>query len=508
MTSENNKRIAKNTMFLYFRMLLVMGVSLYTSRIVLNTLGVEDYGIYNVVGGVVLLFSSINTTMATAIQRFMNYEMGKNNFRKLNLIFNISIIIHLGIAVLLFLLLEIIGVWFLNTKMNISSERMEAANWVLQFSIFSFLVTILSVPYNAAIIANEKMKAFAVISILEVSLKLLIVFSLNWVSFDKLKFYAVLMFLLSVILRLTYGIYAKKKFPECNFKWEWNKKICKEMSVFAGWNLIGVSSTLIRTQGVNIVLNIFYGVVVNAAMGIANQVKIAMENFTNNFLIALNPQITKSFAAGDTNYLFSLVFKGSRYAFFLLLFLTLPIILETEILLKIWLKTVPEYTVIFVRLILIVSIIESLSKTLIQSMFATGKIRRYQLIVGSITIMNLPLSLLFLYFEYPPSIVFIIAIFIAIISLFVRLFLLQGMINLKIQDFISNVLVTIFIVGIGSFLLPFIVYNLLETSYMRLLLLLFLCAVSTIGSIYFIGLSNNERAVVKEKVQNFLKLKI
>ena len=274
----------------------------------------------------------------------------------------------------------------LEHKMNISQERMNAANWVLQFSTFSFVATILSVPYNAAIIANEKMKAFAFISILEVSFKLLIVFSLSWFSFDKLKLYAVLMFLLSVLLRIVYGIYAKKNFKECRFQWKWDKNIFKEMTAFAGWNMIGVSSSILRTQGVNIVLNIFYGTFVNAAMGIANQVKSAIENFTNNFIVALNPQITKSFASGDKSYLMTLVFHGSKYAFYLLLFISLPIILEAEIILKLWLKTVPEYAVIFVRLTLVVSLIESLSKTLIQAMFATGKIRDYQLMVGSITL--------------------------------------------------------------------------------------------------------------------------
>lgn len=500
MPSSKSQRIAKNTLFLYFRMLITMLVSLYTSRIILNTLGVEDYGIYNVVGGVVMMFSIINGTMATAVQRFMNYEMGKKNEERLKTVFNISIVIHIGIALIVLILLESIGVWFLNNKMNISPKRMNAANWVLQFSTFSFVATILSVPYNAAIIANEKMKAFAFISILEVSFKLLIVFSLSWFSFDKLKLYAVLMFLLSVLLRIVYGIYAKKNFKECRFKWQWNKDIFKEMTAFAGWNMIGVSSTILRTQGVNIVLNIFYGTFVNAAMGIANQVKSAIENFTNNFIVALNPQITKSFASGDKSYLMTLVFHGSKYAFYLLLFISLPIILEAEIILKLWLKTVPEYAVIFVRLTLVVSLIESLSKTLIQAMFATGKIRDYQLMVGSITLLNLPLSLLFLYWGYPPQAVFIIAIIIAIISLFVRLTMLKTMINIQVKNFLYKVVINVIIISILSALIPTAILFSLEPGFKRLLLVTFTSILSTTLMIYIIGLTAKERNLINNKI--------
>ncbi len=485
---------------LYFRMILTMLVSLYTSRVVLNTLGVEDFGIYNVVGGIVMMFSIINGTMATAVQRFLNYEMGKNDEEQLRTVFNVSVVIHIGIALIVLILIESIGVWFLNNKMNISQERMNAANWVLQFSAFSFVATILSVPYNATIIANEKMKAFAFISIFEVSLKLLIVFSLNWFNFDKLKLYATLMFLLSVLLRVIYGIYAKKNFKECRFKWQWNKDIFKEMTAFAGWNMIGVSSTILRTQGVNIVLNIFYGTFVNAAMGIANQVKSAVENFTNNFIIALNPQITKSFASGNKNYFMTLVFNGSKYTFYLLLFISLPIILEADIILKLWLKIVPEYAVVFVRLILTCSLIESLSKTLIQAMFATGKIRDYQLVVGGVTLLNLPLSLLFLYWGYPPQIVFVIAIIIAIITLFIRIAMLKGMVDMQVKSFFHKVVIKTTIVLILSALIPTVMLLSLKPGFKRLLLITFTSLLSTALVIYFTGITAKERNLINNKI--------
>jgi O-antigen/teichoic acid export membrane protein len=487
-----------------------MAVSLYTSRVVLNVLGVSEFGIYNVVGGVVMMFSSLNTTMATAVQRFMNFEMGRKNFKGLNDIFNTSVIIHIFIAVIVFVLLETVGVWFLNTQMNIQPMRMEAANWVLQFSIFTFVVTILSVPYDAVIIANEHMQAFALISIIEVSLKLLIVFALGWFDFDKLKLYAVLTFAVSVVLRFIYSNYSKKHFAEAKFKWEWHKNLFKEMFSFAGWNMIGVSSTLIRTQGINIVLNIFFGTIVNAAMGIANQVKTAVDQFSNNFLMALNPQITKSYAAGDHVYLFKLVFNGSKYAFFLVFFLTLPIIIETEYILSLWLKTVPDYTVIFVRLVLFISIIESMSKTLIQTMFATGVIKRYQIIVGSVTIFNLPISILFLYLGFEPQITMLIGIFIALIALQVRLQMLKTMVSLPVSTYYKEVILVVFLVAIVAVVLPLIVVLNFKPDFLRFILNVLLSFISVLGSVYFIGLSRSERNVFKEKFKSIIveKLKI
>lgn len=487
-----------------------MAVSLYTSRVVLNVLGVSEFGIYNVVGGVVMMFSSLNTTMATAVQRFMNFEMGRKNFKGLNDIFNTSVIIHIFIAVIVFILLETVGVWFLNTQMNIQPMRMEAANWVLQFSIFTFVVTILSVPYDAVIIANEHMQAFALISIIEVSLKLLIVFALGWFDFDKLKLYAVLTFAVSVVLRFIYSNYSKKHFAEAKFKWEWHKNLFKEMFSFAGWNMIGVSSTLIRTQGINIVLNIFFGTIVNAAMGIANQVKTAVDQFSNNFLMALNPQITKSYAAGDHVYLFKLVFNGSKYAFFLVFFLTLPIIIETEYILSLWLKTVPDYTVIFVRLVLFISIIESMSKTLIQTMFATGVIKRYQIIVGSVTIFNLPISILFLYLGFEPQITMLIGMFIALIALQVRLQMLKTMVSLPVSTYYKEVILVVFLVAIVAVVLPLIVVLNFKPDFLRFVLNVLLSFISVLGSVYFIGLSRSERKVFKEKFKNIIveKLKI
>lgn len=488
-------------------MFITMGVSLFTSRVVLNTLGVEDFGIYNVVGGMVMMFSTVNTSMATAVQRFMNFEMGKKKPLKLNNIFNTSVLIHSGIAIVLFVLIELIGVWYLNNYMSIPNDRLDVANFVLQFSIITLMVNVISVPYNAVIIANERMSAFAVISIIEVSLQLIIVYLLLIFNADKLKVYSVLMFIVAVVIRVIYGTYAKRNFKECTFKWYWDKSLFKEMSSFAGWNLIGVSSTMLRTQGINLLLNFFFGVIINAATGIAFRVKSAIDSFAGSFMTAISPQITKSYAAKDYNYLMQLIFKGSKLSYYLLLFIFVPIFIETETILKLWLKIVPDYSVIFVRLLLIVSLIEVLSKTLIQAMFATGDIKKYQLVVGSVTLLNLPISLLFLYLNFTPEIVFIVAISIAFITLFVRLFMLKKMINILIKKFIVEVLFCVTIVTASSMILPFLLTRIYDPDYIRLLVNVFISLLSVFITVYIFGLNNMEKKQVKRVVYKVIKIR-
>ena len=317
-TSFNNRKIAKNTLLLYFRMLLTMAVSLYTSRIILNTLGVEDFGIYNVVGGVVAMFSIISGSLSAAISRFITYELGREGYDRLKVIFSSAVTIQVILAFLICILAEVGGVWFLNTQMNIPVERVVAANWVLQCSIFTFMINLISIPYNAAIIAHERMKAFAYVSILEVVLKLLVAFALYIVIFDKLKVYAVLLLIVALIIRFVYAYYCKRHFKECTYRFIYDKEVLREMAGFAGWNLIGSSAGVLKDQGVNIVINLFCGTTVNAARGIAVQVNNATQSFVRNFMTALNPQITKSYASSDSEYLMKLLYKGSRLSFYML----------------------------------------------------------------------------------------------------------------------------------------------------------------------------------------------
>ena len=321
-TSDNNKRIAKNTLLLYFRMLFLMVISLFTSRITLQTLGVDNFGIYNVVGGIVAMFSIMSGSLSNAISRYITFELGKGDKKILKKVFSTAVNVQIIMAVIIAVLIEIGGVWFLNYKMNIPAGRMVAANWVLQFSIISFAVNLISIPYNAAIIAHEKMSAFAYISIYEAVMKLVVVYLIVISPFDKLIVYSFLILLISLSLRLIYGIYCKRKFEECSYMFILDKPLLKKMSGFAGWNFLGAGSFLLMTQGVNMLLNMFFGVALNAARGIATQVENVVNQFTINFGTAINPQITKSYAKGDYDYMHKLVFAGSKYSFFLVVVTT------------------------------------------------------------------------------------------------------------------------------------------------------------------------------------------
>lgn len=319
-TSENNKRIAKNTLLLYVRMLFMMVVSLYTSRIVLNTLGVEDYGIYNVVGGIVTMFVFISNSMSSATQRYITFALGKGDKERLSTVFSTTLQIHTLIASVVVLLGETVGLWFLYDKMQIPAERMDAAFWVLQCSIVSTFVMIVSVPYNADIVAHEKMSAFAYISILEVLLKLAIVYLLVVFSFDKLILYAILVLAIQILIRFCYSIYCNRHFEETKYRRVWDKSLFKEMTGFAGWSMFGNMAGVLFGQGLNMLLNVFFGPVVNAARAVAMQVQGAIQQFVGNFQTALNPQITKTYSNGKMNEMHNLMFRSARFSFYLLFF--------------------------------------------------------------------------------------------------------------------------------------------------------------------------------------------
>lgn len=504
-TSENNKRIAKNTLLLYCRMLFLMAVSLYTSRVVLNALGVEDFGIYNVVGGIVAMFAVLSGSLSAAISRFITYELGKGNQENLNKIFSSAVTIQLGLAVIIILLAESIGVWFLNVKMNIPEERMEAANWVFQFSILTFAINLISVPYNASIIAHEKMSAFAYISILEAMGKLTIAYFIVISPIDKLIFYAILMCLIAFVIRLTYGNYCKRHFNECTYHFIWDKQLLKQMFGFAGWNFIGATSAVLRDQGGNVVINLFCGPTINAARGIAFQVNNAVNQFVINFMTALNPQITKSYAVGNKEYMMTLIFQGARLSFYMLLILSLPILLNTHYILELWLKTVPEHTSIFVQLVLIFTLSESLSQPLITAMQATGRIRNYQIIVGGLQLINLPISYILLRWGLFPEIVIIVAICISQCCLIARLIMLRRMINLSIKKYLKKVYLNTLLVTILAALIPSILTTNLEESIFNLFLSCFITFICILVTIYYIGCNNNEKNFIRNKVKIILK---
>ena len=502
---SNNKRIAKNTLLLYFRMLFMMAVSLYTSRVVLNALGVEDFGIYNVVGGVVAMFSMLSGSLSSAITRFITYELGTGNRENLKKIFSSAVTIQIGLAVLIILLAEAVGVWFLNVKMNIPDARMVAANWVFQFSILTFAINLISVPYNASIIAHERMSAFAYISILEAIGKLAIAFLIVISSMDKLVFYAILMCTVALIVRFAYGAYCKKHFEECTYHFIFDKGLLKRMFGFAGWNFIGASAGILRDQGVNVIINLFCGPIVNAARGIAIQVNNAVQGFVSNFMTALNPQIIKSYASQDKNYLKSLLFRGSRYSFFLLYILSLPIIIETDAILTLWLGHIPEHATAFVRLMLFLALTDAISYPLITAILATGDIKRYSLLAGGFNLLNFPLSYLFLYLGNPPECTVMIAIIISVGCLIIRLIILNEKLGISFTQYLNKVLLNVIITGIASIIIPLVLYHGIMRPIVRLIVVIFGSLVSSSLVIYWIGCTSNERDFIRMKAIQLIK---
>nr|WP_245531202.1 lipopolysaccharide biosynthesis protein [Bacteroides coprosuis] len=492
-------------MLLYFRMILTMLVTLYTSRVVLNTLGVEDFGIFNVVGGIVVIFSFLNLAMSSATQRFLSFELGKKNLAQFARVFSMSINIHALIALIIFVLAETIGLWFVNTHLVIPTERMVAANWVYQCAILSFMVTVMSVPYNASIIAHERMGVFAYISILEVSLKLLIVFILQWLTFDKLKLYAVLLLIVSVVIRVIYGIYCKAKLEGCQYVWVKDKALFKILSSYAGWNLWGNLAGVGMDQGVNILLNVFFGPVVNAARGIAYQVGAAIHLFVANFQVAVNPQIVKSYASKDYDYMYTLIYKSSKYSYYLLLFLSLPVFFETEYILNLWLGEVPNSAALFTKLVLVAVLIDCLSGSLMAGAQASGRIKVYQSVVGGLLLLIVPFSFFGLKLYGDPIVPFYINIIVLIIALFCRLLILKNLIKLSIYKFLEQVLLPVILVTVLSVVMPYYIKSLFNISFFRLMLISLATSFSVLCSIFIVGMTKGERAFILNKIRHFAK---
>jgi|UniRef100_UPI003FF0B968 O-antigen/teichoic acid export membrane protein len=498
---SNNQRIAKNTLLLYIRMLLTMSISLYTSRIVLDTLGEVDFGIYNVVGGFVSMFVIISGAMTTATQRFLSFEIGKGAKGNVKALFSTAIMIHFFLAFIILILAETIGLWFLNTHMNFPANRYVAANWVFQFSILTFIINVISVPYNAAIVAYERMKAFAYVSIVDVTLKLLVVYLLVISTSDKLIVYTTLLALIAITIRIIYGIYCKRNFPLCKCNFKWDKSHSTQMFSFVSWNLIGSIAGVAKEQGINVLLNIYFGATINAARGIAQQILTATTGFVNNFQLAMNPQIVKMYASEEKANMFKLVFRGSKYSFIMLLFLSLPVIFEAPFILNIWLMEVPAYTVIFLRLILLTALVDSLSGTLITSMHASGKVRDYQIVVGGLSLLTLPITWLALTNGFPPYSAMIIGLCISFFCHFARLTLLNKTIGLPAGKFLRKVTFKSTSIATLSAIIPFFVYINVDDSWSSFFLVCCITCLSTLAVVYSYGLTKNERVFIIGKVK-------
>lgn len=483
-----------------------MVVGLFTSRVVLQSLGVEDYGIYNIVGGFVSLFSLLSGSLSAAISRFLTFELGKGNIENLRKVFSSAVTIQIGLSLIIVILAETVGLWFLNSKLVIPEERMFAANCVYQLSILTFVISLISVPYNAAIIAHERMSAFAYMSIFDVVGKLLVAYSLYYATIDRLILFAILGAILSLLNQLIYGIYCKKNFEECTYRFIFEPTLLKQMFGFAGWNFFGAGSYLLMNQGVNLLLNMYFGVVVNAARGIAVQVDSAVTAFVGNFTTALNPQITKSYASDNRDYMYNLMFRGAKFSFFLLLIFAVPIICETDFILYIWLKTPPLYAINFVRLAIVVSMIHVLSNTMITAMLATGNIKKYQIIVGGLGMLVLPIVWGAFMIGLPPEMAYITVIIIFILQLLCRLFLLRSMIDMPIGRYIKEVLCRVAVVALTSFAISFAVCNIMSQSFIRLFIVALTSFVVTTSLILLVGLDDTERSVILKTIKQRISI--
>lgn len=501
-TAQNNKRIAKNTLLLYARMLFLIVISLYTSRVVLNTLGVEDYGINNVVSGFISMLGFLSGSLGAASSRFITYDLGIGDMSTMKRTFGNIVTIHLLLAVIILIFGETIGLWFVLNKLQIPENRMTAAIWVYQFSIFSFMLSIVSVPYNATIIAHERMKAFAYISIVDAILKLLIVYLLVVIPYDKLIIYAILFFCIQIFDRVVYGVYCYKHFEETKTKLAFNKKLFKEIFSFAVWTMNGNLAVIGYTQGINVLLNMFFGPIVNAARGVAVQVQTVVQNFCNNFQMALNPQLTKSYAQNDLEHMQQLLKVSSKFSFFLLFIISLPLMLEAPLVLKWWLGIVPEHTVNFLRLILCSSMLVALSNPLIVSVHATGKIKKFQAIEGTLLLCIVPIAYILLkFFGIRPEYVFCVHIAVEILTQYARVRIVLPMISMKCVDYFKEVVVPIIKVIVITPILPLIVYYYIDQSVMTFFIICTISVICVLGGVYYFGCIKSEREFVINKIR-------
>lgn len=506
-TKLNNKKIAKNTMMLYIRMVFVLLVTLYTSRVVLKALGVEDYGLYSVVGSVVTFLGFLNTSMAAASQRFLAFAKGKNDDDLQNVTFVSTVRVQWVIAAIVLLLCETIGIFYINHYLNVDPSKITTAHIVFQFSIATFVFNTITVPYNASIIANERMDIFAILGIVEVIIKLGIALVLPLFSANTLIYYAGLMFIMSCIIREMYVIYCRRNFKECKMGRKADKQIVKDMLSYSGWNLFGSFSGVALNQGVNMILNSFFGVVVNAARGISFQVSGAMAQLYSNFQQALNPQIVKTYAANDFARMHFLITQGTRLAFFLMFVCALPIMFNINGVLTLWLGEVPEYTAMFCILVITNSLINTMSQSLLMGAMATGKIRKYQIIVASINLMNLPLSYIALQIYPDPYLTTYIMIALSAVAFIVRLLLVHQMINISVAGFLRTAVLPIFItvlVSVGlaiglDMILP--ITGGVGRMIVRLAVLLVLCCCT----VALFGMRKEERQLVINFVKNRIK---
>jgi O-antigen/teichoic acid export membrane protein len=483
-------------------MLFLMLVYFYTSRVVLRGLGVEDYGIYNLVGGFVALFSLVSAALTGACSRFLNFEMGMGNKDKLSAVFSTSVLIQLILVLFVVVLAETAGLWYVNHKMVYPEERLVAANWCFQFSVLTFCMNLVTVPYNASVVAHEKMEIFSYVSIYQGIATLVIATVLGAVSFDKLIFYAGMLCLIQISVQFIYQIYCRKHFVECRRLQSFDKTIMMQMLSYSLWHFAGNGAVVLKTYGVDVVINLFFGPTVNAAKGITNQVEAAVQQFVGSFMMAMNPQITQSYAEGNSDYMLSLVNKGARFSFYLVLLLSLPIIINTHEVLNLWLGQVPVFAADFVRLTLVTVIVGTLSKPLVTAQNATGNVRNYQLVVGGIVLLNLPLSYLALKMGADAKMVMLVALALEIVALFVRVFMISFTVKaFRPVLFVSKVILNCMYVLALSAIVPYLMTIWLPQTNSTFILNVIICFLCTVASAFYVGCNKEERFYILSKAK-------
>ena len=498
---KNSKRIAKNTLVLYIRMIFVLGVALYTSRVLLDVLGVEDYGVYNVVGGIVTMLGFFNGAMVSSTQRFFSFAIGQNDIHQLNLNYSTILVIQGCLALFILLSAETIGLWFVKNYLVIPPERMQAALWVFHFAVLTFVVSMLQVPFTAMIITHEQMNMFAYISIADVLLKLIVVIILPWITYDRLIIYAALLFVVALFSFLAYVLCTRIKFKHVRYIREKNKALFKTLVSYMGWNLWGNAAGVIMNQGVNILINLFFGPAVNTARAIAYQVQSAVNQMVSNFQLAMNPQIVKSYASGDLDYMHKLVIRGAKLSFFLVFALALPIAMEAEFFLSIWLKQVPSYAVSFTILVMALACIDSLSGSLMTAAQASGRIEIYQSVVGGLLILNLPISYIALKLGTSPLATMYVAIGVSIIALYARLRIITPLVSLPIGVFMRDTIYPSLLVVTCSFFLAWTTKHYLPIeSNAKPILIAIISFLFAVFSMIVFGLTNVERDFIKKRL--------
>ena len=506
MENSSNKRLAKNTLFLYIRMILIMLVSLYTSRIVLEALGVNDYGVYNVVGGVVTLLGVLSGSLASATSRYITFELGHNNEGSLKQLFRCCVTVHyiLGIAILI--LAETVGLWFVINKLVIPPDRLVAAVWVYEFCLNAVVIKIVRAPYNALIIAYERMNAFALISVFEVLLQLGLVFILLYIDSDRLIIYGVSLAVVQILIRIIYNLYCLRHFPITSGKWLWDKALSYEIMKYSLWSLLGYGAVVGYTQGINILLNIFFGPVANAARGFSVQVQSGVNQISTNFQLALRPSTIKSYAQENYSRMHSLMYANAKFSYYLVLFMVVPLFINTPYIMKLWLVNVPEYTVSFTRILLPIALYTTLNGHVITAVHATGNIKKFQIVEALLLLTTLPIAYVMLKFWHiSANTVLIIYMAVEFCTQFVRVWIVYPMVQCRRRSYFTRILYPV-----AKVTLPIAIYCwYMSIHYSAVsiteLVLSTLCSSLVIAvAVYAVGLNNNERTLILQKTKSLL----